>query len=78
MIYGFHNLRGFHSFAKVHWFLVPWPFRGFTSDCQFWGKLRFWYGFMFWIGLAICYKDGHFLDFMNLGDSIALPRSIGF
>ena len=38
MVYGFHVLRGFHSYSIVHWILELWGFGGFFKGLAIFKK----------------------------------------
>ena len=51
----------------------------FLRDCLFWGKPLFWCGFILWIVFGyFSFMNGHFMDFLILGDSIDLPQCMNF
>ena len=78
-LYGFHDVQGFHSSSTVHGFLESWWFRGFLRGRLFFRETEVFvcfYAFDFFGFLWV--RDGRFMDFVILGDSIALPRCMGF
>ena len=80
MVYGFHNLSGIHNASTVPWFLEVWWFRGFLRGLVILEKLWFSCDSLLSIVLTFFFfaRDGWFMDFMNLGDSTAIPRGIVF
>ena len=76
-LYGFFDIWGLHSSATMLGFLVPWWFRGFLQGRLFFRETEV----LVWFYAFVCFdclwvKDGRFMDFVILGDSIALPRFI--
>ena len=78
-LFGFLNLGGFNSSTTVHGFLVSWLFMGFLRDGKFWWEIVIlvWFN-----GLDcfcyFCLMNVHFMDFLNLGNSIEQPWCMNF
>ena len=79
VLFGFHDLRRFHSSTMVQGFLESWWFTGFLRGRLISEETEVFVCFYafgcygcFWVG------DEWFTDFVILRDSIALPRCMGF
>ena len=73
-LYGSPDLRGLHSSSMMHGFLVSWWFSGFLRGRLFYREtdVLVWFYDFYYFG-CLWVRDGRFMDFMILGDSIALP-----